>query len=219
MTILSLIMMEYITHTILMNCITPMSNCIPTLQWPYYYHIEQWPPGHATWTEEELQRVFQGTERLRAEREEVLDPTVSGWWGRGTPCWLGKNLHFMQFFVGFWHILTMKIMGYMNDIRGYHWYMLVDVMILLVKSGFRKIVRNIIDNHWSVFNGFWIHSRASRAIVSPKFRYKLWTVITYWCNQRGRIGFGALLVFSCVCLKMRCAPNSEGSHHQIPNWK
>ena len=26
-------------------------------------------------------------------------------------------------------------------------------------------------------------------------------------------------VFSCVCLKMRCAPNSEGSHHQIPNWK
>jgi hypothetical protein len=29
--------------------------------------------------------------------------------------------------------------------------MLVDVMILLVKSGFRKIMRNIIDNHWSVF--------------------------------------------------------------------
>ena len=143
--LLSLIMMEYITHTILMNCITPMSNCIPTLQWPYYYHIEQWPPGHATWTEEELQRVFQGTERLRAEREEVLDPTVSGWWGRGTPCWLGKNLHFMPYFC--------RILTYFDHENNgiYEWY----TWISLINAGrchdFAceiRISQNYEEYHW-----------------------------------------------------------------------
>ena len=31
--------------------------------------------------------------------------------------------------------------------------------------------------------------------------------------------FVSCSAWTCVCLKMRCAPNSEGSHHQLPNWK